>query len=278
MAWALPRALGRLRADLVHTQYALSLRCPCPTVVTIHDLSFEDEDAELMGRRDRWIFRRVVPRAARGAARVLTVSERTKRDIVGRYGVPPERVVVTPNGVDLAFGPGRAEPRSTVSQAPYALTVGAIQPRKNQLAALSAAREAGLELVVVGPVKDERVAAELRAGGARLEGYVPVERLAELYRGAACLVQSSRFEGFGLPVVEAMASGTPVVVVPDPALVEVAGDAAVVVDEARLADGIRQAVAESERLRAAGLARASTFSWERTADATVRVYLEALGR
>jgi len=278
MAWALPRALGRLRADLVHTQYALPLRCPCPTVVTMHDLSFEDEDAELMGRRDRWIFRRVVPRAARGAARVLTVSERTKRDIVDRYGVPPERVVVTPNGVDPAFGPGRDEPRSTVSQAPYALTVGAIQPRKNQLAALSAAREAGLELVVVGPVKDERVAAELRAGGARLEGYVPVERLAELYRGAACLVQSSRFEGFGLPVVEAMASGTPVVVVPDPALVEVAGDAAVVVDEARLADGIRQAVAESERLRAAGLARASTFSWERTADATVRVYLEALGR
>ena len=278
MAWALPRALGRLRGDLVHTQYALSLRCPCPSVVTIHDLSFEDEDAQLMGRRDRWTFRRVVPRAARGAARVLTVSERTKRDIVDRYGVPPERVVVTPNGVDPAFGPGRDEPRNTVSQAPYALTVGAIQPRKNQLAALSAAREAGLELVVVGPVKDECVAAELRAGGARLEGYVPVERLAELYRGAACLVQSSRFEGFGLPVVEAMASGTPVVVVPDPALVEVAGDAAVVVDEARLADGIRQAVAESERLRAAGLARASTFSWERTADATVRVYLEALGR
>ena len=276
MAWALPRALGRLRAHLVHTQYALPLRCPCPTVVTIHDLSFEDEDAQLMGRRDRWTFRRVVPRAARAAARVLTVSERTKRDIVDRYGVPPERVVVTPNGIDPTFEPNGASPE--LQRAPYALTVGAIQPRKNQLAALSAAREAGLELVVVGPVKDERVAAELRAGGARLEGYVPVERLAELYRGAACVVQSSRFEGFGLPVVEAMASGTPVVVVPDSALVEVAGDAAVVVDEARLADGIRQAVAESERLRAAGLARASTFSWERTADATVRVYLEALGR
>ena len=276
MAWALPRVLHRLGASLVHTQYALPLHAPCPVVVTIHDLSFEREDPVLMGRRDRWIFRRVVPRAARGAARVLTVSERTKRDLVERYGVPPERVVVTPNGVDPSFGPDGAS--CNLQLGPYALAVGAIQPRKNQLAALAAAREAGLELVVVGPVRDESVAAELRAQGARLEGYVAVERLAELYRGAACLVQPSRHEGFGLPVVEAMASGTPVVVVPDPALVEVAGDAAVVVDEARLADGIRQAVAESERLRAAGLARASTFSWERAADATVRVYLEALGR
>jgi glycosyltransferase involved in cell wall biosynthesis len=111
-------------------------------------------------------------------------------------------VVVTPNGVDPAFGPDGASYK--LQLAPYALAVGAIQPRKNQLAALSAAREAGFELVVVGPVKHDGVAAELRAGGARLEGYVPVERLAELYRGAACLVQSSRFEGFGLPVVEAL--------------------------------------------------------------------------
>lgn len=275
MAWALPRVLHRLGASLVHTQYARPLRAPCPVVVTIHDLSFEREDPVLMGRRDRWIFRRVVPRAARGAARVLTVSERTKRDLVERYGVPPERVVVTPNGVDPAFGPDGASYKLQLG--PYALAVGAIQPRKNQLAALAAAREAGLELVVVGPVKDESVAAELRAQGARLEGYVAVERLAELYRGAACLVQPSRHEGFGLPVVEAMASGTPVVVVPDPALVEVAGDAAVVVEESQLADGIRRALAETERLRTAGLARARDFSWERTADATVQVYVEALG-
>ena len=275
MAWALPRVLDRLGASLVHTQYARPLRAPCPVVVTIHDLSFEREDPVLMGRRDRWIFRRVVPRAARGAARVLTVSERTKRDLVERYGVPPERVVVTPNGVDPSFGPDGAS--CNLQLGPYALAVGAIQPRKNQLAALAAAREAGLELVVVGPVKDESVAAELRAQGARLEGYVAVERLAELYRGAACLVQPSRHEGFGLPVVEAMASGTPVVVVPDAALVEVAGDAAVVVEESQLADGIRRALAETERLRTAGLARARDFSWERTADATVQVYVEALG-
>ena len=255
MAWTLPRTLRRLGAALVHTQYALPFRCPCPAVVTIHDLSFEHG---LMGRRDRLVFERVVPHAARTAARVLTVSERTKRDLVEHYGIPPERVVVTPNGVDPAFHPVTQD----AAARPYALAVGAIQQRKNQRAALAAAREAGLELVVVGPVKDERAAAELRAGGARLEGYVDVERLAELYRGAACLVQASRYEGFGLPVVEAMASGTPVVMVPDPALVEVAGEAAVVVPEAELAAGIRRAVEERNTLAAAGLERARAFTWE----------------
>ena len=87
MAWSLPRLLRRVGAGLVHTQYAIPLRSPCPAVVTIHDLSFEDD--ALMGRRDRLVFRRVVPRAARTAARVLTVSERTKRDLVARYGSHP---------------------------------------------------------------------------------------------------------------------------------------------------------------------------------------------
>ena len=272
MAHLLPRLLRRLGAGVVHTQYVLPLRSPCPGVVTVHDLSFAHRP-ELMGRKDRLVFRRIVPRAVRRAARVLTVSERSKRDLIELYGVPPDRVVVTPNGVDAAFHP----PSDTVSPGTYLLAVGAIQCRKNQLAALEAASAVGLPLVVVGPHRDPALAEELRRRGARLEGYVETERLAELYRGAACLVQASTFEGFGLPIVEAMASGTPVVAVREPALVEVAGDAAVVVDEPNLTEGIRRALAERERLVAAGLERARAFTWRATAERTLAVYREILG-
>jgi glycosyltransferase involved in cell wall biosynthesis len=276
MALALPRLLRRLGADLVHTQYALPLRSPCPGVVTVHDLSFAREP-ELMGLKDRLVFRRVVPRAVRRAARVLTVSERTKADLVELYGVGAERVVVTPNGVDPAFRPGPTSPSYKLLQGSYVLAVGAIQARKNQLAAFEAASAVGLPLVVAGPEKDAELAAELRRRGARVEGYVETERLAELYRGAACLVQASRFEGFGLPVLEAMASGTPVVAVRERALEEVAGDAAVFVEGDGLVDGIRRALAERERLVAAGLERARGFSWRATAERTLAVYREILG-
>jgi glycosyltransferase involved in cell wall biosynthesis len=271
MARSLPRLLGRVGADLVHTQYTLPLRCPCPGVVTIHDLSFERGTA-MMGRRDRLVFRRTVPRSARRAARVLTVSERSRRDLVELYGLPESSIVVTPNGVDPVFRPGDGGARD------YVLSVGAVQPRKNQLAALEAAQEAGLPLVVVGPEKDASTAAELRKRGATLRGYVEIEELASLYRGAACLVQASLYEGFGLPVLEAMASGTPVVTVRDEALLEVVGDAAVLVAEGGLPGGIRSALAHREELAAAGLERARLFSWRSAAEHTVDVYSEALGR
>jgi len=275
MGWTLPRALRTIGAAVSHTQHALPLRSPCPCVVTVHDLSFA-RDPSLMGWKDRTTFRLVVPRAVRNAVRVVTVSERTKADIVDLYDVPAGRIVVTPNGVDPVFAAPRA-PGDTVSPGSYVLTVGAIQRRKNQLAALDAAAAVALPLVVAGPVKDEALAAELRARGARVEGYVETERLAQLYRDAACLVQSSRFEGFGLPVVEAMASGTPVVAVPDPAVVEVVGDAAVLVEEAELEAGIRTALAERTRLVAAGLERAKAFSWRTAAERTLAVYREILG-
>ena len=154
MAVMLPRLLRRLGADLGHFQYALPLRLPCPAVVTIHDLSFE-RDPSLMGRKDRLVFKTMVPRAARQAARVLTVSERTRRDLIEVYELADERIVVTPNGVDPAFSPG-------AGARDYALLVGAVQERKNPLAALAAAEHAGLPLVVAGPAKDEDLTRELR--------------------------------------------------------------------------------------------------------------------
>jgi len=278
MAFSLPRLLRRLEAALCHTQYALPLRAPCPCVVTVHDLSFAREPG-LMGLKDRLVFRRVVPHAVRRAARVFTVSERTKLDLVQLHGVPTDRIVITPNGVDPAFRPAQSTagiPSDTLSLGSYALSVGAIQKRKNQLAALEAARAAGLPLVVAGPEKDAALAAELRRRGARVEGYVETAKLAELYRGAACLIQSSRYEGFGLPVLEAMASGTPVVAVREPALEEVAGDAAVFVDEHDLPEGIRRALEERGRLVAGGLERARAFSWRAAAERTLAVYKEIL--
>ena len=134
---------------------------------------------------------------------MLTVSERTRADLIRLYELPPGKVVVTPNGVDPVFAPG-----NPLSIGTYVLAVGAVQPRKNQRAALAAAAAVPLPLVIAGPIKDDVLAEELRAAGADLRGYVPQEALVGLYQGAACLVQPSRFEGFGLPVLEAMACGS----------------------------------------------------------------------
>jgi glycosyltransferase involved in cell wall biosynthesis len=272
MTLMLPRLLRGLGAALGHFQHALPLVLPCPAVVTIHDLSFEREPS-LMSRKDRFVFKRAVPRAARKAKRVLTVSERTRRDLRELYAVPDEKIVVTPNGVDPVFTPSD----NALQGHDYVLLVGAVQERKNPLAALAAAESAGLPLIVAGPAKDAQLAAELERRGARIAGYVAEDELVELYRGAACLIQPSRYEGFGLPVLEAMACGTPVVAVPDAALREVAGDAAVWAEEHELGDGIRRAVAERHRLIAAGLERAGRFSWPETARRTLEVYREVLG-
>ncbi len=264
------RALSRLGAALAHFQHALPLRCPCPAVVTVHDLSFE-RDSSLMGLRHRLTFRLVVPHAVGHAARVLAVSERTKHDLVDLYGVDPSRIAVTPHGVDPAFSPGAGRGDS------YLLFVGAVQRRKNPLAAAKAASELGMKLVVVGPGRDPSLVHALERHGADVRGYVPQDELVELYRGAAALVLPSRYEGFGLPVIEAMASGTPVVAAPDAALREIAGDAAVFVETDDLADGIRRALAERDVLVAAGLRRAALFSWDETARRTIAVYREVLG-
>ena len=125
---------------------------------------------------------------------MLAVSERTKRDAIELYGSPPEKITVTPHGVDPAFTPGDG-----AASASYLLFVGAVQARKDPLAALAAARAVGLPLVVAGPEKEPELARALRDGGADVRGFVEQAELAELYRGAAALVLPSRFEGFGHP-------------------------------------------------------------------------------
>jgi len=268
MAVSLPRLLRRLRPDLAHFQHALPLGYRERSVVTVHDLSFHDGDAG-MGLLDRLTFRTVVPRSVRRADHVLVVSERTKRDVVERYGVPESKVTVTPNGVDPAFSPGDGDRA-------YVLFVGAIHARKRPEAALDAAHAVGLPLVVAGPEKDASLARELRDGGADLRGYVSKEELAELYRGAAALVLPSRFEGFGLPVLEAMASGTPVVAAAEPALREVADGAAVYAEDGDFGAAMRRALDDRDRLAAAGIERARLFSWAETARRTVEVYRQVL--
>jgi glycosyltransferase involved in cell wall biosynthesis len=269
MAVAVPLALRRIRPDLVHFQYALPLFYRGAAVITVHDLSFEREPS-LMSRADRLMFRTFVPRAARRARRVLTVSERTRRDLEQLYGVPQEKIVVTPNGVDPRFAPG-GEPGG------YALFVGAIQARKDPLAALEAASAAGLPLVVVGPEKEPALARTLHERGVDVRGHVTDEELAKLYREASVLLFPSRYEGFGLPVLEAMASGTPVVATDDEAVREVGGDAVLYADRAGLGAAVRRALDERPRLAAAGIERAARFSWAQTARLTLGVYEEVLG-
>jgi glycosyltransferase involved in cell wall biosynthesis len=280
MGFGLPRLLRRLRPGVTHFQHVVAPQCPCPAVVTIHDLSFE-RHPELMSRRDRFVFRTMVPRSVRRAARVLAVSESTKRDLIEHYGVSDEKIVVTPNGIDSLFRPEG----NRRDGAPYVLFVGTLQPRKDPIAALEALALVGgdLRLILVGPDKgsgDEarRAASKLGLNG-RVEfaGHVEQQELAELYRGAACLVFPSRYEGFGLPVVEAMASGTPVVATTAGSIPEIAGDAAVLVepgDSVALAGGIKRALADRQRLVRAGLERARLYSWVETARRTLAVYRE----
>jgi glycosyltransferase involved in cell wall biosynthesis len=269
MAWRLPRLLRRLHPALGHFQHALPLGLRVPAVVTIHDLSFEREPG-LMGRADRLVFKTMVPRAARRAARVLVVSERTRRDVRELYGVPDERVVVTPTAVDPASTPGNG------TTADYLLFVGAIQERKRPLVAVEAAERLGRPLVVVGPEKEPQLARELERRGAELRGWVEKPELAELYRRAAAVLLPSRFEGFGLPVLEAMACGAPVVATPEPALREVAGNAAIFAEPDAFPAAVERALAERERLRAAGIERARAFTWDATAARTADVYREVL--
>ena len=291
---AFPALARRERTALAHVHYFLPPRLGCPGVVTVHDISY-DRAPELFSRRDRMLFR-FVPGSLRRAARVIAVSEFTRQDICERYGLEPGKVVAIPNGVSERFRPtadadARVRERYGIDR-PYMLCVGALQARKNVPLAIEAYGLMGhgseCELVIAGGDKGGRLDvldAVLRArltGRVHMLGHVEDDAMPALYSAARALVFPSLYEGFGLPALEAMASGTPVIASNTTGLAEAVGEAGLTVDP-RSADDVAEAMRRvlndqplRDRLVAAGHARAAEFTWGRTAAATAGVYREAL--
>ena len=280
MAVSLPRVLRAIRPAVAHFQYAIPLGYARGAVLTVHDVSFE-ADRDLTTLRDRMVFQRAVRRSVRRASAVVTGSEFTRRQLIGHYELDRRLVVTVPYGVDPAFtavaAPSR--PRSK----PYALFVGTLHPRKDPLTAVEAISlvEPRLDLVMVGPDRGSGVVIRQEAERlgiserVSLLGHVEQAELVELYGGASCLVFPSLYEGFGLPILEAMAAGTPVVAANTTSIPEVAGDAAILVDPQRpaaLAGGIERALADRERLASLGRQQALRFSWRDSARKTAMIY------
>jgi glycosyltransferase involved in cell wall biosynthesis len=269
-AWYLGALPWRAARDGVDVLHCPSHRGPLwsrvPIVLTLHDLAVL-RHPETFNRWTRTYSRVVLPRLARSAARVIAVSEFTAREGIELLGIDERRVRVIPHGVESPFTPD-----GPAAEGEYVLAVGTLEPRKNLERIAEAASRAGVELRVVGATGWGAVDVDSL-------GFVNDERLAELYRGAACLVYPSLYEGFGLPVLEAMACGTPVVTSTGSAPGELANGAAVLVDPLdveAIAAGIGEATRRHEELRAAGLRRAQGYTWEAAAKATAYVYREAV--
>jgi glycosyltransferase involved in cell wall biosynthesis len=267
-----PFLLGREdTADVLHCPtYRGPTRSRLPLVVTVHDLAVF-RHPEAFNRWTRVYSPRAVPRVLAAAQRVIAVSEFTRQELIELLRVPDEKICVVPNAVGDEFtNVGDAE------KGDYVLAVGTLEPRKNLARLVEAVQRTKRELRVVGARGWGGV--EIGGNGVRWLGEVSDKQLARLYRGAACVAYPSLYEGFGIPVLEAMACGAPVVTTRGTAMEEVADGAAVLVDArdpAEIAAGIERAATDRDELVARGLERASQFRWDAVAAATVQVYREA---
>jgi glycosyltransferase involved in cell wall biosynthesis len=294
--------LRRHPVDVLHVQFTAPPFSPCPVVVSIHDLSFEHLP-QTFKWRSRKQLRITVRRSAREASQVIALSEHARKDIIDTYRIPPEKVTAIPLAAAAHFRPTRNDEvlqrvRQTYGiEGEYILSVGAIQPRKNLsrlVAAYSRLRRATPEgnlpkLVLAGKCawlyeETLRTIKELQVSDSViLTGYVPERDLPGLYSGALCFVYPSYFEGFGLPPLEAMKCGVPVIVGNRTSLPEVVGDAGILVDPFdadTIARAMNKLISDSKlraELAARGLARAKLFDWRETARQTLKVYQRAAG-
>jgi len=269
-----------------------------PTVLTVHDLIFR-RLPEQHKPLNRWYLNLTMPLYCRRATHIIAVSEQTRRDVVSAYGVPAGKISVIYEAADPRF---RSQPPEIVAAARarhglperYLLFVGTIEPRKNLARLLAAFERLQAEnltdaLVIVGKrgwLTGDFDAALERSPAKQavlFPGFVPDADLPAVYAGAQVLAMPSLYEGFGLPVLEAMACATPVACSNSSSLPEIAGDAALLFDPTEV-DGIRDALRRILRdadvraqLRDAGLRRAGQFSWDRAAQETLALYQRLSG-
>jgi len=289
-----PVALRRVGADLYHgTKGVVPLRCPCPAVVTVHDLAVYHHPASF-ARLQRWHLRAHTPGAVRRARVVLTVSEHAAADLRARFPRAAAKVRAIPNGVGQGFRPvndarllAEFRTRYGLGSGPLVAYLGTLQPRKNvEMVAAAFARvvrrHPNAELVLAGRIRPGYRPA-VSGGRVRLTGPLPTADLPLFYGAAAVFVSPSFYEGFGLTLLEAMACGCPVIALRRSAVPEVVGEAGVLLNDANeeaLAGAIDRVLGEpatAAELRTRGLERARSFPWWRTAAAVEAAYLELAG-
>lgn len=285
----------RMRGFLLHTPNYVLMPFDGPTLTTVHDLSWLSFPDAHPVERVRFLDKHLPETLAR-ANLVLTDSEFIAAEIASRFALPRTKIRAIPLGVDAAYRPRTAEEilatlaRHGLERSAYLLVVATLEPRKNlarlvrAYAALPTSTKARHPLVIVGARgwlhrELERTVAPLEASGSvRRLGYIGEDELPLLYAGAHAFAFPSLYEGFGLPVLEAMASGVPVLTSNVSSLPEVAGDAALMVDpndEASLRDGLARLLDDSAwrtNASARGIARSRDYPWSRCVDATIDAY------